>query len=78
MRSYGLPDSQPVSVPKATKPQSEVEPCPVCGCESVMQITLKVKQRLIKGGEGTGVYLGCPACPWASPMMVTSDKAVKN
>jgi len=71
--------SKPCGVPKATKieesvgpwsqvPASELE-CPHCGCKEVMQIEVDLESRMLKGGKGVGYYIGCPACPWASPMM---------
>ena len=67
LRDYGLPDSEVVGRPfaKLASPQTT---CPNCGCEQVMTITVRVKQPLLRGGAGSGYYLGCPACPWASPM----------
>lgn len=70
MRNYGLPESTPITTPKA-KPSDVV--CPNCGCKA-MEVSLKVEQKLLVGGRGEGVYFGCPACPWASPMVVTSEK----
>jgi len=68
LRDYGLPDSEPVGVPT----WSETEhPCPNCGA-NVCEVKVKVKQELVKGGEGMSSYLGCPACPWASPAVVVS------
>lgn len=74
IRDYGLVDSNPTGVPVATEAPEELrkEGCPHCGCKSIMQITLEVEQPLLKGGKGTGTYFGCPACPWASPMMTVT------
>jgi len=70
LRDYGLPDSEPVGVPT----WSETEhPCPNCGA-NVCEVEVKVKQELVKGGEGMSSYLGCPACPWASPAVVVSTQ----
>ena len=74
LRSYGLPDSTVKSTPVA-KPLREGSPfaeCPNCGCKQIMEITVEVEQNLLTTGKGTGTYLGCPACPFASPMMVIS------
>ena len=75
IRNYGLPDSNPVSVPVAAEGPKELceSGCPNCGCKQIMEIKVKVEQNLIKGGKGIGTYFGCPACPWASPMMVLSS-----
>lgn len=65
MRDYGLPDPTPVGTPtwKATD-----LPCPQCGA-LLCEVTLEVKMPQLRGGRGICVYLGCPACPYASPSM---------
>jgi hypothetical protein len=69
LRSYGLPDSEVEGVPVAK--QATAGPCPNCGCEELMEVKVTVvRQALLRSGTGTGTYLGCPACPFASPMMV--------
>ena len=74
IRDYGLPDSEPTSVPVAKAPPKSYkkEACPNCGCVSIMQIDVKADQELLKGGKGKGTYFGCPACPWASPMIIVA------
>ena len=72
MRNYGLPNAEPQGIPVAT-PLEKPTTCPNCGCAQVMDIMLPVKQDLIRGKKGLGRYMGCPACPWASPMIVTSN-----
>jgi hypothetical protein len=75
-RDYGLPNSEPTSRPIAS-PLPTITPidaCPLCRCKEVMVITLEVNQPLLKGGKGKGSYFGCPACPWASPMLITATK----
>jgi len=77
-RDHGLADpGTPISKPVARaitdkEFQAAVDAadgCPNCGCETIMEITLQVEMPMLKGGKGTGRYLGCPACPWASPMI---------
>lgn len=76
LREYGLGSvGKPIGKPKASPLDAETKAslvksggCPGCGCEDVMQIKLKVLHPLV--GEGTCSYLGCPACPWASPALV--------
>ena len=72
----GLPDGPtPTSIPRA-KPKSgllagvisEIE-CPVCGCEDIFEVEQDVEDSRLVGGKGIGVFLGCPACPWASSML---------
>jgi hypothetical protein len=72
----GLPDGpKPTSQPKARKPQgllagiNESVECPICGCEEIMEIEQDVEHEGLRGGTGMSVYLGCPACPWASEML---------
>ena len=74
LRSYGLPNSEVAGIPvaKPISPDSPFKECPNCGCGQLMEITIEVKQELLKTGKGTETYIGCPACPFASPMMVIS------
>ena len=37
-------------------------------------VSVPVKHPLLKGGEGTSTYLGCPACPFASPAVMTAGR----
>lgn len=75
LRDYGLPNMDPSGTPKATAVKDD-SPCPNCGCQ-LMEVRVPVKSELLRGGRGVGIYLGCPACPWASPMTAVSDE-VKN
>jgi len=81
IRDHGLnKDCKPTGVPKATPihdtervaPVEDIE-CPNCRCKELMQIEVPVENRVLTGGTGTGFYLGCPACPWASPMMAIAN-----
>ena len=83
LRQYGLnEDCVPKGKPKATPlngkqslaPTDEVE-CPNCGCEELMQIEVAVDNHILSSGSGVGYYLGCPACPWASPMLAVANAA---
>lgn len=67
----GVPFARMMEQADLSKPVS----CPSCKCEQLMFIEVAVFGGLIRGGEGTGRYFGCPACPWASPMKVISKKA---
>ena len=75
LRDYGLPEGTPVGTPVARKAEgpSAAKGCPNCGCKELMSIAVAMKIELIRGGKGMGTYLGCPACPWASPMLILSD-----
>ena len=80
LRDHGYPDmgDTPVGKPKAEPIGTDME-CPNCGCQ-MMKITVEMTgNKLIKSrrtrsgfersGKGTGTYLGCPAYPFASPMV---------
>jgi transposase len=71
-RSYGLGDSMPFirGIPRVVK-QTPVDmpPCPHCGCKTTYVIEVDVEMPLLRGGKGKGTYIGCPACPFASPMV---------
>ena len=69
LRDHGYPDmgEKPIGIPKATATDSDM-PCPNCKCQ-LMQIEVAMKNPMLKGGKGIGIYLGCPACTFASPMM---------
>jgi hypothetical protein len=69
VRDHGYGDSpEVVGVPRVVQ-KVLLSACPNCGCETVYLIEVHVKNERLKGGEGVGNYVGCPACPWASPMM---------
>jgi formate dehydrogenase maturation protein FdhE len=75
IRDYGLGDADKVTgVPHATKlPQGDAQACPNCGGEdTVFMITVEVEHKQLRGGAGVGTYLGCAACPWASPCVMTA------
>ena len=70
LREYGLPNSEPISTPSWEKSDME---CPNCKA-ALCVVSLRVEQDLLHEGVGTCTYFGCPACPYASPAMVVSDK----
>ena len=73
-RDYGLPEGEVLGKPVATPLTGEgFEGCPNCGCEQLMEIKIPMKQELLKGGKGMGTYIGCPACPFASPMAIVAS-----
>lgn len=66
LRDYGLPPAgKPTGIP-TWKKLDEPLPCPNCGGELV-EVSVPVAHPLLKGGQGITTYLGCPACPFASP-----------
>ncbi len=79
LRSHGLnQDCVPTGVPKAklaTFKRAAVATdteCPNCGCLQLMEIEVPVDNSMLSGGSGIGYYIGCPACPWASPMIAVA------
>jgi hypothetical protein len=80
-RDHGMHDpgaevaGRPVARPLDEAMQKRVDAeggCPNCGCREVMEITIPMNNPRLKGGMGRGRYLGCPACPWASPMVTSA------
>jgi hypothetical protein len=75
IRDYGYGETQVDGVPEIVgeAPGS----CPNCNCEKLFLLKVKVLAiPSLRGGEGFGTYAGCPACPWASPMVAVSSKVV--
>lgn len=66
-------DAKEDGVPAWEPAPAEVPPCPNCGAK-VCLIRCPVTHPLIRTGKGTSTYMGCPACPWASPAIVTSGR----
>jgi len=71
-RNYGLgdPTDMLTSTPTVSLEPQPPSPCPSCGCDRLFMIHVDVKCAQLKGDIGIGSYVGCPACPWASPMMI--------
>ena len=75
LRDYGLPNhaNENVSTPRARPLDDHSAVCPHCGCRQIQEVTVYVVNvENLKGNRGIGRYLGCPACPWASPMVITA------
>jgi hypothetical protein len=67
-RDYGLPPPGATLGPPRAKPTDpSVGPCPNCGCNLVCAVEINVKDVRLRSGKGVAMYIGCPACPWASP-----------
>ena len=83
-REYGLGDStgNVRGVPRVTARldagkddiEGQAPVCPNCGCRTLYQIEVDVEHALLRGNTGKGMYLGCPACPWASPMVMIGGR----
>ena len=67
MREYGLPNPTAVHGSPTWTIAQNAPPCPNCGAQ-LAEVTVTVSMPMLRGGKGRGVYLGCPACPFASPM----------
>ena len=76
LRDYGFgQNGETVGKPTWEK-LPETLPCPHCGGELV-QVKVRMKEvKYPKGGSGTGQYLGCPCCPYASPMVIVSSAGI--
>ena len=75
-REYGLgKHGEPEGVPYIDQEVPGAEAvCPNCGCKTVYAIRqVMVKVPLLKGSRGLGSYIGCAACPWASPMVIAAS-----
>jgi len=78
LRDYGLGDpheSGTVKNPRVIEQVKDAPACPNCGCKSMYAIEVDVENRLLKGNKGIGRYIGCPACPFASPMMMIATSS---
>lgn len=75
-RQYGLGDSTLYvrGVPRVIGrvAATEITGCPTCGSHWLYDIEIDVECPLLAGGKGVGRYIGCPACPFASPMIMVS------
>jgi hypothetical protein len=71
LRDYGLPDPTPIGTPTWERASADTPPCPNCGGHlCVVKVEAEVAQ--LRGGKGTCTYLGCPACPYASPSVTSA------
>jgi phage terminase large subunit GpA-like protein len=76
----GLPEGPiPTSIPVASKPSGVMSAvngalsCPHCGCRQIMEIHQETESEMLRGGKGLSMFLGCPACPWASEMLTIAS-----
>ena len=85
LRSYGMNSScTPTGAPRIrgssetrTAPSVDTE-CPHCKCEKLFEIEVDVDGPALAGGSGVGYYMGCAACPWASPMIAIASRSVRS
>jgi hypothetical protein len=76
-RDHGLGASPKVLGAPTVVESIHGEKCPNCGCQSLFGVEVEVEppsmlRRPETPHKVVGVYVGCPACPWASPMMTTT------
>ena len=68
-REYGLGNNyEVVGVPTLVDGKPLDMACINCGGRTLFAITVNVRHPLLRGGDGIGTYVGCAACPFASPM----------
>ena len=73
-RDYGYGDSPEPTGPPEIKSGPLDESCPNCEGKTLFMLEVTVPNNPLMAGmlgskEGVGVYMGCAACPYASPMM---------
>jgi hypothetical protein len=78
VRDYGYGEPDVRGAPRVKEILKDNPKCPNCGCATLALCEVDVVNPLLKGGHGTGLYMGCPACPWASPMMATAAGPAKG
>lgn len=80
-RDHGYGDSPSVDGSPRILKKLDHE-CDNCGCPEMFMIEVTLVEdpydrrlALLQGeGKPTGTYIGCPACPYASPMMTTRKR----
>jgi hypothetical protein len=79
IRDYGLGATSVSGRPRVIGKLNirEKTRCPNCQCETLYEIEVNVESAGGMG-SGTGKYIGCPACPWASPCMTVLDRKEKG
>jgi len=73
-RDYGFGGLEETGGEITGTPEWEVSDkmvCPNCGAK-VCDIQVPCNHSLIRGTKANVSYLGCPACPWASPALISS------
>jgi hypothetical protein len=69
----GQPRPEPES---GAVPEWETGPedaaCPNCGARLCV-VRVRVTHPALRSGRGLSTYMGCPACPYASPSVTASD-----
>lgn len=73
-RDHGYGPSPEPKIPPEIKSGPLEHECPNCNGMTLFQLEVTVDNNPLMEGmlgskEGVGIYLGCAACPYASPMM---------
>lgn len=81
-REHGLPTTTElgmkiIGAPRVMQQAEDTPPCPCCGCTTLYDITITYTSPLVIG-VSEGHYVGCPACPFASPMMSVVQMVKRN
>lgn len=77
LRDHGFGDSPKVAGVPTVGERVPGGICWHCGCVTVFEIEIEVAspppmlRRPSEPHRVVGRYVGCPACPWASPMMTS-------
>lgn len=73
---FGRTPFEPIAAPVAKLLKTETAACPNCGCKDLCDINVLVRAvsilRVDEGCEAFTAYIGCPACPWASPAITST------
>ena len=70
-RDYGLGYSgEPLGAPTWRKADIPLD-CPECRAQ-LCEVKVRVSHPQLKGGKGVSTYMGCPACPYASPALISA------
>lgn len=77
VRKYGLGETKVSGAPRVTQTLEKGTGvfCPNCGCETLFEIEVDVESAGPLEIAGAGKYIGCPACPWASPCITVDCKS---
>jgi hypothetical protein len=81
IRDYGFGDPTefivgPPRIIGQAQPIVGVPPvCPACGCQTIYEVQVDLKDFPgLAPGRQVGMYLGCAACPFASPMIASVSR----
>lgn len=78
LRDYGLGSHGRPDGPPRIKGRLKGRKCPnpICKGETLFEVEVTmVDVKILTGGKGVGLYIGCAACSWASPMTIKAHGA---